>query len=167
MTHVVKLQLSECSERLTELRLSRVFQTLEARLEERGQRVDDLVASLDRSLRNRLNTARQGWLRASSGVLRYDFRRLVELNRKQMQERGALLGAKFHSFLVDRKNSLSQVAALLHERSPLVILGRGYSITRDAVGNIVRDAAAVGLGSEISVHLAKGELGATVKDRKI
>jgi exodeoxyribonuclease VII large subunit len=167
MTHVVKLKLSESSERLTELRLSRVFQTLEARLEERAQRVDDLVISLDRSLRNRLSTARQGWLRASAGVVRYDFRQLLAMKRQQMDERTSQLGMKFHGYLVDRKNRLNQVGSILRERSPLVILGRGYSITRDALGNIVRDAAAVELGSDISVHLARGELGATVKVRKV
>jgi exodeoxyribonuclease VII large subunit len=56
--------------------------------------------------------------------------------------------------------------ALLRERSPLVILGRGYSITRDASGRILRDAAAVPVGGQISVRLAQGELDATVRDRK-
>lgn len=167
MSQVLRLKLSEASERLTELRMHRVFQTLEARLEERAQRVDDIVVSLDRTLRARLNSAREGWLRASAGVVRYDFRRLLEFKRTQMEERGALLGMKFHAYLVDRKNRLSQVGSILRERSPLVILGRGYSITRDALGNIVRDAAEVPIGSDISVRLARGELGAAVKGKKL
>lgn len=88
------------------------------------------------------------------------------MKRQQTDERESMLGMKFHGYLVDRKNRLNQVESTLHERSPLVILGRGYSITRDALGNIVRDSAAVELGSDISIHLAKGELGATVKDKK-
>jgi exodeoxyribonuclease VII large subunit len=55
----------------------------------------------------------------------------------------------------------------LKERSPLAILERGYSITRDAAGKIVRDAEAVALGSDISVRLARGELAANVRARKL
>jgi exodeoxyribonuclease VII large subunit len=58
------------------------------------------------------------------------------------------------------------VEAILKERSPLTILQRGYSITHDAAGKIVRDAEAVALGSDISVRLARGELGATIKERR-
>ena len=54
----------------------------------------------------------------------------------------------------------------LRERSPVVILSRGYSITRDASGKIVRDAAQVALGDDISVRLARGELSARVKGRR-
>jgi exodeoxyribonuclease VII large subunit len=59
------------------------------------------------------------------------------------------------------------VQAILKERSPLAILQRGYSITRDAAGKIIRDAEAAALGSDISVRLARGELAATIKDRKL
>jgi exonuclease VII large subunit len=46
-------------------------------------------------------------------------------------------------------------------------LNRGYSITRDALGNIVRDAGRVPIGADISVRLARGELGATVQSKKL
>jgi exodeoxyribonuclease VII large subunit len=59
------------------------------------------------------------------------------------------------------------VGTLLKERSPLTILQRGYSITRDAAGKIVRDAEAVALGSDITVRLARGELAAEVKHKKL
>lgn len=167
MSQILRLKLSEARERLTELKMHRVFQTLAARLEERAQRVDDIVASLDRSLRARLSSAREGWLGASTAIVRYDFRRFLVLKRAQGKEREALLGMKFHAYLVDRKHRVKQVESILRERSPLAILGRGYSITRDALGNIVRDAAAVPVGSDISVRLARGELGATIKGRKL
>ncbi|MCJ7502864.1 MAG: exodeoxyribonuclease VII large subunit, partial [Acidobacteriia bacterium] len=58
------------------------------------------------------------------------------------------------------------VEAVLKERSPLTILRRGYSITRDAAGRIVRDATQVSLGDDLSIRLARGELGATVREKK-
>jgi len=167
MTQIVRLQLSEARQRLMELRMHHAFQTLATRLAERAQRVDDAVASLERSMRSRLNVARQEWLRASAGVVRYDFRRLLGLKRAALDDRLGRFDAALRRFLTERHNRLAQVEAILKERSPLTILQRGYSITHDAAGKIVRDAEAVALGSDISVRLARGELGATIKERRL
>ncbi len=167
LSQMFRLKLSEARERLTELRLHRVFQTLAARLEERAQRVDDLVTGLEGSLRARLNQARQDWLRASAGIVRCDFRSLLGLKRAHLEERAAKLENEFRRFLVEQRNRLGQVEAILKERSPLTILERGYSITRDASEKIVRNAAVVPVGSDISVRLYRGELGATVRDKKV
>ena len=67
----------------------------------------------------------------------------------------------------ERRNRLAQLESVLKERSPRTILERGYSITRDAEGKIVRDAAQVAIGAEVSVHLAHGELEAIVRSSKV
>jgi exodeoxyribonuclease VII large subunit len=167
MAQIIRLQLSEARQRLTELRMHHAFQTLATRLAERGQRVDDAVASLEGSIRSRLNVARQEWLRTSAGVVRYDFRRLLGLKRAALDDQAGRFNVAFRHFLTERHNRLAQVEAILKERSPLTILQRGYSVTRDAAGKVIRDAAAVALGSDISVRLARGELAATVKDRRL
>jgi len=167
MAQVVRLKLAEARERLTALRMHRVFQTILTRVAERAQRVDDAVAALERSIRFRLNAARQDWVRASAGVLRYDFRRLVGLKRSALAERDVALRSQFQRCVIGSRNRLAQVEAILKERSPLTILNRGYSITRDAQGHIVRDAAQVSIGDDLSIRLALGELGATVKEKKV
>ena len=167
MTQIVRLQLSEARQRLTELRMHHAFQTLATRLAERAQRVDDAVASLERSMRSLLNRAGQEWLRASAGVVRYDFRRLLGLKRAELDDRLGRFDAALRRFLTERHNRLVHVEAILKERGPLTILLRGYSITRDAAGKIVRDTEAVVLGSDISVRLARGELRAIVRDKKV
>jgi exodeoxyribonuclease VII large subunit len=167
MTQIVRLQLSQARHRLTELRMHHAFQTLASRLAERAQRVDDAVASLERSMRSRLNVARQEWLRTSSGVVRYDFRRLLRMKRSALDDRRRRFETEFRRLLTERRSRLAQVEAILKERSPLAILQRGYSITRDAAGKIIRDAEAVALGTDVSIRLARGELAATIKDRKL
>jgi exodeoxyribonuclease VII large subunit len=117
-------------------------------------------------MRSRLNVARQEWLRASAGVVRYDFRRLLGLKRAALDDRMGRFDAALRRFLTERHNRLAHVEAILKERSPLTILQRGYSITRDAAGKIVRDAEAVALGADISIRLARGGLGATVHEKK-
>ncbi len=167
LKQMVRLKLSEVRQVLTEFSLNQVFQTVATRIAERAQRVDDGVGELERWMRTRLHTARQEWLRASSGVVRYDFRRHLQLKQVTLEEREQRFQNNFRSFLTERRNQLTQLASLLKERSPRTILERGYSITRDGEGRIIRDAAQVMIGAEVFVHLAHGELGAVVKDKKV
>jgi exodeoxyribonuclease VII large subunit len=51
----------------------------------------------------------------------------------------------------------------LEALSPLAILERGYALVFDAAGQLVKDAAQVKTGEEISARLAHGEIRAVVK----
>ena len=166
MSQIIRLKLSEARQQLIKLALHRVFQTLTAKVSERAQRVDDCVTALDRSLRRRLSEARHEYLQASAGVHRYDFRQLLSLKRAQLAARARKFETEFKRYLVERRTRLNHARVVLRERNPLAILSRGYSITRDASGKIVRDAARVAIGSDISVRLARGELRATVREKK-
>jgi exodeoxyribonuclease VII large subunit len=167
MAQIVRLRLSEARQALTKLHMHQVFQTLSTRIHERAQRVDEAAATLDRLMRAILHTARQEWLRVSAGVVHYDFRRQLELRRAELAEREVRFENDFRRFLTERRNRLVQIEAVLNERSPHTVLERGYSITRDAEGKIVRDAAQVTIGTDVSIHLARGELGASIKGRKL
>jgi exodeoxyribonuclease VII large subunit len=54
-------------------------------------------------------------------------------------------------------------AASLDALSPLAVLQRGYAIAQDSSGKLVRDAASVAVGDEVSVRLAKGRLSTRVE----
>lgn len=60
------------------------------------------------------------------------------------------------------KQKLASASARLQSVSPLHVLGRGYSVTRDASGTVLRDAAALKPGDEIVTTLARGEVSSTV-----
>jgi exodeoxyribonuclease VII large subunit len=105
-------------------------------------------------------------LRVSAGIHRYDFRQLLGLKRGALAERVTGFETGLRRLVTERSNRLAHAEAMLKERSPLAILNRGYSITRDSAGMVVRDVAKVPPGSDISVRLARGELGATVRERK-
>jgi len=63
----------------------------------------------------------------------------------------------------DGRERLALAAASLDALSPLGVLQRGYAIALDASGKLVRDAATVSPGDEISVRLAKGKLGTRIE----
>ena len=219
LAQALRLRVSETRERLSSLRHHREFQTLPARIAERGQRVDDSVASMGRALERKVsksrqallttasklmrfeprrlvelrwtqiqekksrlernvaelirraweneNASRRAWLERSAGVVRFDFSRFLELKRAGMEGRLANLNSGLRKRLTQFESQFTHSRALLSERGPLTVLGRGYSITRDAQGRIVRDAAQVEVGEGVSVRLARGELGATVRDKKL
>jgi exodeoxyribonuclease VII large subunit len=58
---------------------------------------------------------------------------------------------------------LSAAAALLGTLSPEATLARGYSITRDAEGNIVRFAAALAPGDTLRTRFRHGEAESVVR----
>ncbi|HET9528187.1 MAG TPA: exodeoxyribonuclease VII large subunit [Pyrinomonadaceae bacterium] len=60
------------------------------------------------------------------------------------------------------RERLALAAASLDALSPLGVLQRGYAIAQDASGKLVRDAASVSAGDEVSVRLARGKLNTRV-----
>jgi exodeoxyribonuclease VII large subunit len=162
LVQCARLRLAEARHRLHSLDAHRVFQALGTRVARRSQRVDEAVAAMNAAMRGRLGSARQELGRVASGVVRYDFDRLIKLRGSAIEDRRSNLRAARRRRLASEQNRLNHSRAMLGERNPLAILNRGYSITRDSSGRIIRDAASVLPGSDISVRLGRGELGARV-----
>jgi exodeoxyribonuclease VII large subunit len=130
------------------------------------RRVDELTARLRRAMRAELGRANHRValatraLRASDPVARVardrhrlenlQSRMLASLNRRRDRARGALETA----------------AGRLDSLSPLAVLGRGYSLTRTATGEVVHGPAQVKIGDAIRVLLHRGSLDARVTDTR-
>jgi exodeoxyribonuclease VII large subunit len=64
---------------------------------------------------------------------------------------------------IQRKaHELGNLAARLDSLSPLAVLNRGYSITQNKDGSIIRDIAQVVKGDKLKIKLANGKLDAEV-----
>jgi len=115
-----------------------------------------LDASMDRGLRrhrDRLNRVALGLGRSvprterHSGQLGLVAQRLGAAMRQQQQQR---LGA------------LGNMAAALAHLNPDATLARGFSIVRDASGQLVTDAAGLHAGQTVSLYLARGGAEASI-----
>ncbi|MSU62102.1 MAG: exodeoxyribonuclease VII large subunit [Pedosphaera sp.] len=167
---------SDASEHLRELALARIAAEHERlaslthrlsrlhprrRLQDRAQRLDDLQASLLRCVKSGCRTQR-----TSLGALLQRISRLRPSDRiNEGRERLGLierrLGENARRLLVAAHARHTQAAAQLKLLSPENVLGRGYSITTDAVsGNIVRDAHRVAEGQRLKIRLQRGEIAA-------
>ena len=60
------------------------------------------------------------------------------------------------------QNAVSRLAENLSHLNPQAILTRGYSIARDANGEVVRDSSAINAGSEVQMTFARGAARAKV-----
>jgi exodeoxyribonuclease VII large subunit len=144
---------------------------LQERLKDPRRILINLQIRLD-DLRERLRRAQNRKRQNLDNDLRQLELRLRHQNpAKQINEKKILLKKIqkdiFNSFsyhLVALRERLQKNSAILESLSPLSVLQRGYSITRNvASGMIVRRAAALGIGEDVNVQLAKGNFNAKIE----
>ena len=82
---------------------------------------------------------------------------LLEARRSRLAAAGPNLLARFD-------NQMRSGASRLHDLSPVAVLGRGYSITRTAAGDVVRSIGQAPAGSLVQISVADGRLSCEVKD---
>ena len=69
-------------------------------------------------------------------------------------------------YLQQNRDYLGQLSRSLNGVSPLRTLARGYSITYDENGEVLRDSDGVKTGSSITTQLDKGQISSTVTEVK-
>ncbi len=159
-------------ERRLMVRMGEQVHLLQGRLKDPKRRIDDLRMLVD----DRLERLKKG----------LDYKRAGErpklLNLElRLDHANPLLKIRDHRFILEnlRKNVIagwhdvmerlkSQVGtnlAVLDTLSPLAVLGRGYSIVKKLPeGLIVKEAAAVAVGSSVDVKVSSGSFQAKVTD---
>jgi exodeoxyribonuclease VII large subunit len=129
----------------------------------RQQRLDEVNIRLERTQRHRLEQHRRRWELAAAAVRHYDVRRRLAGVRQALASRLAALASAARTLCLRERGRLNQLSGQLAALSPLAILDRGYALVFDSSGVLLKDAARVKAGDEISARLAKGTIAATVK----
>jgi len=133
------------------------------RLARNRKDLEGLERRLRQALRNQQHLRAQRLLGLSNRL--HSHRPALGPLRNTLERLGRQLVTGVRSQLDDRHHSLVTLAAHLEHLSPEAVLARGYSITRDADGQILRDASSLETGDGIVVRLHRGELDATVTAR--
>jgi exodeoxyribonuclease VII large subunit len=132
-------------------------------IRQRQQRVDDLTFRLERGERAALEAKRWRLENVSAAVRHYDLRRVLAGIRAELAAQTAAMTAAMRNQLLLKKLRLERLGRALETLSPLAILERGYALVFDSSGQLIKDAARVKVGEEISAKMAKGGIRATVR----
>jgi exodeoxyribonuclease VII large subunit len=127
-----------------------------------GQGYDALRAGLERVVTRK----RRGFESVRFRLARVDLRARVNRLQRQGQKCADELASRVERLLMAKKRRLEAATLQLDERSPFALLERGYSIAYDALGKVLHSPDQVAPGDAISVRLARGQIGATVRHTK-
>jgi exodeoxyribonuclease VII large subunit len=148
---------------LTDLAHHGAFLRMKDAINQRQQKLDDLNYRMERGERQILERHRRRWELAAAAVRHYDVRRMLSAISKELHGCVGALSTGVRAVLTRKQSRLDQVAGRLKALSPLAILDRGYALVFDGSGRLLKEAAQVEVGEEISARLAKGTLTASVK----
>ena len=149
-----------------ELSQHRAFARMIDGIHRREQRLDDLAHRLERSQHAILRDIRQRYEWLSAAVRHYDARRILAGMKKDLAASSMALQAGFRNLLLERRVRVERLDTALQALSPLAILERGYALVFDPSGALLKDAAKVKPGDEITAQLARGTVQAEVRKRR-
>jgi exodeoxyribonuclease VII large subunit len=162
----MRYRLLEQRHRLRALATHIGFRRLEDLLRRNRQQTDELLARLGQALGARTDRLRRRLTVAATRIVSFDLRQRIAAWRQRAGQRSGELGARIERLLALKRQRLERLFVQLEERSPLRVLERGYAICTDAAGNVLRSTAQVDLGDEVRVQLARGSLGAEVRNKE-
>jgi len=155
-------QMLHAGQRLARLGAAAVLRRVEDSLNRRAQRLDELHFRAEAALRSRLRRSDGRLTLAGAHLTRQnplqrlrDHGRRLEILHARL-ERAA--GTRLALLLRRTDTAGNRLIAL----SPLRVLERGYALVYDPEGHLLRDAAEVDAGTEVTARLARGSLKARV-----
>ncbi len=162
LAQLINYKMLSCSHDLQELALSPVFVEFPAGIRDRISSVDDISLRMRAALFDKLNTSAA----RLDGIVPQLSPHKLASKLGSRRTRLALLesehAAAARNLIRAREESLKIGMASLDALSPLAVLKRGFSITENEAGQIVRDSAQTEKGDKLKIRLAKGKLRAEV-----
>lgn len=166
LSRAIRYRLLMQRQALTELAQHGAFARMMAMIRQRQQKLDDLTHRLEVAERQLLERTRRRWETISAAVRHYDLRLVLSGTRKELESWTTALVAVMRNVLLQHRVRSERLQTALESLSPLAILDRGYALIFDAQGNLLKDAAKVQIGDEISARLAHGEIQAAITKKQ-
>jgi len=163
LVRAIRYRLLMGRQALTQFAQHGAFARMMDAINQRQQKLDDLYYRLDRAEQQILERNRRRLESASAAVRHYDVRRILAGIRKELGAQVGGMVAAMRTILLRKQSQLNQLAGAVQALSPLAILDRGYALVFDSGGKLLKNAAQVKTGDEISARLAQGSVTATVK----
>ncbi len=162
LARAIRYRLLMNRQSLTELAQHGAFGRIMELIHERQQRLDDLMHRMQLAERELLEQLRRRWEAISAAVRHYDLRLVLSGTRRELESKTTALAGVMRNVLLTHRVRSERLETALRSLSPLAILDRGYALIFDRDGKLLKDAAHVAIGEEISARLAHGEIRAAV-----
>ncbi|HEX7859014.1 MAG TPA: exodeoxyribonuclease VII large subunit [Verrucomicrobiae bacterium] len=128
------------------------------RLREQAQRLDELHASINRCVRTHLRQKQSAFKNTENRLARLHPETGLARWREALTRLSAKLCAHGKAKAAEKRHRFSNATARLALLSPEQTLRRGYSITTDSNGKVLRNTATLKPGDELRTRLADGEI---------
>jgi len=164
LERAVRYRLLMARQDLTQRAQHGAFARMMDGINRRQQKLDDQRFRLEKAQRQVSERWRRRWEVASAAVRHYDARRRLAAVRQRLDGEAAKLAAATNARLLASRAVLDRQVASLEALSPVAILNRGYALVFDANGKLLKDAARLRAGDEVSARLARGRVRARVTE---
>jgi exodeoxyribonuclease VII large subunit len=162
LEHALRYRLLIARQELTERAQHGAFARMMDGIHRRQQKLDEQRFRLEKAERQLLERCHRRCENVSAAVRHYDARRRLAAVRQRLEAQVASLAAATRTRLLESRGALDRRTASLEALSPVAILNRGYALVFDAKGRLVKDAARLKAGDELSARLARGRVRARV-----
>jgi exodeoxyribonuclease VII large subunit len=139
---------------------------LRRRAEILRRRIDQQRQALWAALERLVTRKQRRFAAALVEFARADLRARVGRLRHALDECAGDLIVGVDRALIAKRRRYEAVEVQLRERNPENLLERGYAIAYDPAGRVLHSADQVAVGDDISVRLARGQVGATVRRKE-
>jgi exodeoxyribonuclease VII large subunit len=164
MAAAARFRIMGLNTRVSTLRSSGAFQILPRRIKATSQRLDGRVHSMERLLRTRIRGRRMRLRSVAERLRQADVRRALAVKGSRLARLRARLERAGASIIPREQEKLSVAARGLDSLSPLAVLARGYAIAFNERREVIKRAADVRPGDNLSVRVHDGEIGCKAVD---
>jgi exodeoxyribonuclease VII large subunit len=149
-------------QRLAALSEKTLGRELRQRLRESQQQIDLAKSGLLRGLQKRRDSERARLTKGAFALKAHHPARELAVRRNHLVESQRRLQTQMRTGLTNAQQHWERAAGMLRLLGPQATLERGYSITRDANGKLIRTKEAANAGARITTRVSDGEFESTV-----
>lgn len=162
LDRAIRYRLLMARQQLSERTQQGAFARMMDVINRRQQRLDEATFRLERAENQLLERSHRRWEIASASVRHYDARQRLAAIRQRLDAHRATLISAAQARLLAGRAVLDRRTAALEALSPVAILNRGYALVFDANGQLVKDAARLQPGDDVTARVARGSVRARV-----
>lgn len=120
--------------------------------------IEELQSRMNAALSARIDVAEQKLKSLEQRRVLQEPEQLLNVSRRTVDEIELRMGQVVNRYLERRESEIAVFAGRLHAISPLSVLARGYSVTENEQGEIVKSVKELAVGEKIKTRLGSGRV---------